>query len=142
LLQPTFLMQSPTHWLALMRDHRPDGHVGVAQTLDGGKNWQDLPDLALVNPDAAVNGLGLADGSMVLVHNSSPHSRSLLDVSASTDGVRWNSVAALAHGQDSDEYSYPGLTWADGALWVSYTDHRKYISWQRLVPVSPMGGQP
>ena len=142
LLQPTLLMQSPERWLALMRDNRSDGHVGVAQTLDGGRQWQDLPDLALVNPDAAVSGMGLADASMVLVHNSSPHSRAMLDMSASPDGGQWHTVAELAHGTDADEYSYPGLAWADGALWVSYTDHRKHIAWQRLASVPDAGAKP
>ena len=142
LLQPTLLMQGPQQWLALMRDERPEGRVGAAQTLDGGRSWQDLPDLALVNPDAAVNGIGLREGRMLLVHNSSPHSRSVLDLSASADGRQWHTVAALAHGDDADEYSYPDLRWVDGDLWVSYTDHRKSIAWQHLVPDRSAGGAP
>ena len=142
LLQPTVLMQSPTQWLALMRDQRPDGHVAAAQTRDGGQHWQDLPDLVLVNPDAAINGLGLAGHGMLLVHNSSPHSRALLDLSTSPDGVQWARVQALAAGGTGDEYSYPELAWADGALWVTYTDHRKSIAWQRFEPEAPGGGLP
>ncbi|WP_414702950.1 exo-alpha-sialidase [Polaromonas sp. UBA4122] len=60
LLQPTLLMVSESHWLALMRDQRPAGKVAVAQTLDNGQNWVDFPDLALDNPDASVAGLALA----------------------------------------------------------------------------------
>ncbi|RFO97905.1 hypothetical protein DIC66_04035 [Rhodoferax lacus] len=139
MLQPTFLAQSDTRWLALMRDTRPDGHVTVAQTQDGGLHWSDLPDLALLNPDAAVAGMALAPGQMVLAHNSSPHSRELLDLSASADGLQWQPQLPLVHGGAGDEYSYPAMAWADGSLWVSYTDHRRSIAWQRLGPAE---GQP
>ena len=139
LLQPTLLPQTETAWVALMRDHRPDGHVTAVQTLDAGQTWRDLPDLALVNPDAAIAGLALAPGQMVLTHNSSAHSRQLLDLSGSADGLQWSLQAPLARGTEGDEYSYPAVAWADGALWLSYTDHRRNIAWQRLGPV---GGQP
>ena len=132
LLQPTLLMVSESHWLALMRDQRPEGKVGVAQTTDGGENWVDLPDLALDNPDASVAGLALAPGRMFLAHNSSLHSRTALDLSSSVDGRAWALAQGLAHGAGSDEYSYPALAWADDSLWVSYTDQRRSIAWQRF----------
>jgi predicted neuraminidase len=134
MLQPTLLAQSPTRWLALMRDTRPDGHITAAQTEDSGLHWRDLPDLALVNPDAAVAGMALAPEQMLLVHNSSAHSREWLDLSASADGLQWQPLQALAHGGAGDEFSYPALAWADGALWLSYTDQRRSIAWQRLGP--------
>jgi predicted neuraminidase len=132
LLQPTLLAQTPTNWVALMRDTRPEGHITAAQTQDGGRHWTDLPDLALVNPDAAVAGVALAPGQSVLAHNSSPHSRELLDLSVSQNALQWAPLQALAHGKEGDECSYPAMTWADGDLWVSYTDHRRSIAWQRF----------
>jgi predicted neuraminidase len=134
MLQPTLLALTPASWVALMRDTRPDGHITVAQTQDGGVHWTDAPDLALVNPDAAVAGLALAPQQMVLAHNTSPHSRDQLDLSASGDALHWSPLQALAHGGGGDEYSYPAMTWADGSLWVSYTDHRRSIAWQRFGP--------
>ena len=138
LLQPTLLAQTSSQWTALTRDHRPDGHVAAVQTLDGGRHWSDLPDLALVNPDAAVAGLALAPGQNLLVHNTSPHARNLLDLSSSADALQWMTLQPLAHGGTDDEYSYPAVTWADGSLWVSYTDHRRSIAWQRFT----VGGKP
>ena len=132
LLQPTLLMATESRWLALMRVQRPDGKVAVAQTLDGGRNWADLPDLPLTNPDSSVAGLGLAPGRMVLAHNSSPTSRAVLDLSASGDGRNWAPAQVVAHGPDNDEYSYPALAWAEDSLWVSYTDRRQAIAWQRF----------
>lgn len=132
LLQPTLLMASESHWLALMRNQRPAGKIAVAQTLDGGQTWTDLPDLALHNPDSSVAGLALAPGRMLLAHNSSPRARTALDLSASADGRDWVLAQVLAHGSGSVEYSYPALTWADDSLWLSYTDQRRVIAWQRF----------
>lgn len=138
-LQPTLLAQSPTRWLALMRDTRPNGKVLAAQTQDGGQSWTDMPDLALVNPDSAAAGVALTAQDQLLVHNSSPASREKLDLSYSADGAQWRKLLALEDGVKGDEFSYPSVAWADGALWVSYTDHRKDIAWQKLAPVAVKG---
>jgi predicted neuraminidase len=132
MLQPTLLAQTPTSWVALMRDTRPEGHITAAQTQDGGRHWTDLPDLALVNPDAAVAALTIAPQQLVLAYNSSPHSRQLLDLSTSHDALHWSPPQALVHGTEGDEYSYPSVAWAGGQLWVSYTDDRRSIAWQRF----------
>lgn len=131
-LQPTLLALAPKHWLALMRDQRPDGHITAAQTVDGGAHWQDLPDLALPNPDASVAALASAPGQLWLAHNSSPSSRQVLDLSASSDGQQWTLAQRLAQGSPGKEFSYPALVWADDSLWVSYTDQRTRIAWQRF----------
>lgn len=137
LLQPTLLMRSETDWLALMRDSSPDNKIKVAQTRNGGSDWQDLPDLPLSNPDAAIAGLTLGPGRMVLAHNALPDSRAVLDLSASSDGLNWTRQMGLAQGDDRAEFSYPSLAWADDSLWVSYTDHRRAIAWQRLTLTRP-----
>ncbi len=143
LLQPALVQQSEHAWLALMRDERPQGKVGVARTLDGGQHWSDLPDLTLDNPDAAVAGLGLAPGQMLLAHNSSIASRGTLDLSRSSDGRAWQRVQTLEHGAPEDEFSYPALLWLDGSLWVTYTVDRHRIAWMRLQSGKPAaGGQP
>ncbi|PJC19566.1 MAG: hypothetical protein CO066_00325 [Comamonadaceae bacterium CG_4_9_14_0_8_um_filter_60_18] len=131
-LQPTLLALALKHWLALMRDQRPDGHITAAQTVDGGAHWQDLPDLALPNPDASVAALASAPGQLWLAHNSSPSSRQVLDLSASSDGQQWTLAQRLAQGSPGKEFSYPALVWADDSLWVSYTDQRTRIAWQRF----------
>ncbi len=131
LLQPTLLPLSESHWLALMRDHSPAGKVAVTQTRNGGQNWTDLYDLALDNHDSSLVGIALSTGQLVLAHNSSFRSRNRLDLSVSSDGKTWVKDKALAHGVGSDEFSYPAMVWAEGVLWVSYTDQRKSIAWQR-----------
>ena len=140
-LQATLLAQSPTQWLALLRDERSQGKVLAVQTDDGGQHWRDLPDLALDNPDASVGGLALAPGELLLAHNSSPGSRAQLDLSHSADGVHWNLLQTLEKGGGEAEFSYPALAWADGNLWVSYTVDRQRLAWQRFAPATA-GGKP
>lgn len=140
LLQPALVQESEHAWMALMRDERPQGKVGVARTLDGGRHWSDLPDLTLDNPDAAVAGLGLAPGQMLLAHNSSIASRGTLDLSRSGDGRSWQRIQTLEQGAPDDEFSYPALLWLDGSLWVTYTVDRHRIAWMRLQSGKPTAG--
>ncbi len=138
LLQPTLLMTEESRWLALMRDQSVEGKVAVAQTLDGGQNWTDLPDLALHNPNSSVAGLALAPGRMFLAHNSLLKGRSVLDLSTSADGQNWALAQTLARGAGDDEYSYPALAWTGDSLWTSYTDQRQAIAWQRFFFAAPI----
>jgi predicted neuraminidase len=63
-----------------------------------------------------------------------PGSRHRLDLSQSVDGEHWALAQpqALVEGQSGQEFSYPALTWANDSLWVSYTDQRRQIAWQRF----------
>jgi predicted neuraminidase len=132
LLQPALAMQDATHWLAFLRNHGPDRAVAVARTEDAGATWQDLPHLALPNPNAAVAALGLSPQQMVMAYNPSTTGRQKLDLSASANGSDWHTVTTLAQGDANSEYSYPALAWGDQRLWVSYTDQRQRIAWARL----------
>lgn len=139
LLQPTVLMRSETEWIALMRDNRAERQLRAAQTTDGGQHWQDLPDPGLPNPDASIVGLGLQPGQMWMAHNPRPDSRSQLALSRSSDGLHWTQIEMLAQGGDRSEFSYPSMAWVDGSLWVSYTEQRQAIAWQRFIflPAAP-----
>ena len=139
LLQPTLLAVSDQRWVALMRNDSANGKVGAATTDDAGRHWRDVPDLALDNPDASVAGMALRSGQLLLVHNSSVASRARLDLSVSTDGLRWSLLDTLANGAPADEFSYPAMAWADGSLWVSYTVDRERLAWQRFAVVPAVG---
>jgi predicted neuraminidase len=132
LLQPTLLPVGESSWLALMRDNSLSGYVAAARTDDGGVSWRDVPNLALINPDASIAGLALSPQHLVLAHNASPGNRNVLDLSQSHNGVDWTLLHTLARGDGKAEFSYPAMAWADGNLWVTYTDHRKVIAWQRF----------
>ena len=137
LLQPHILPLSDTHWLALMRNSSPIRKLDAAQTLDGGKHWQDLTELELENPDSSVAAIKVSQDMMVLAHNAGAHSRSILDLSVSGNAVNWSKSVNLASSAEKQEFSYPSLVWANNMLWVSYTDQRKSIAWQRFAVVPP-----
>ena len=130
-LQPTLLATSATDWLALLRDTRPEGKIGIAQTHDGGQTWRDAPDLPLDNPDAGIATLSVG-AQHLLVFNPSASSRQSLRLARSADGAQWATERDLEDGVPGQEFSYPAMAWADRSLWVSYTDQRKSIAWQRL----------
>jgi predicted neuraminidase len=140
ILQPTLMAMNATHWLALMRDNRIDGHIAVAQTGDGGQTWRDLRDLTLSNPDASIFAMPLGPWHFALAHNSSKQTRQVLDLSESGNGIDWVRSLNLATGTTVGEgaqaklaeYSYPAMAVADGSLWVTYTDGRERIAWQRF----------
>lgn len=136
LLQPTLLTRSETEWLALLRDNRADRKLRAVQTTDGGAHWQDLPDPGPANPDASVVGLALRPDLMFLAHNPRAESRAQLALSESRDGGQtWTVLETLAQAPAGKEMSYPSMAWADNSLWISYTEQRQAIAWQRFVYV-------
>ena len=137
-LQPTVVAQSPSEWVALMRDERHNGKITAARTRNGGASWEDLPDLPLGNPDSAVAAFALGPQQMLLAHNPTPEGRAKLDLSRSSDGLQWTWQQTLRQGTDDAEFSYPAMAWADDALWLAYTVDRATLSWQRFAP----GGTP
>ena len=131
-LQPNLLPLTETGWLALMRDNRIDGNIAVAQTGDAGQTWQDLPPSHLINPDTSIAALAVAPTRYLLAHNSSPRSRQVLDLSESANATDWLRVQTLAQGGAGAEFSYPSMALADGSVWVTFTEGRTRIAWQRF----------
>ena len=131
-LQPNLLAVGESHWLALMRDNRIDGHVAIAQTTSAGQDWQDVPQTQLINPDTSIAAIALAPDRLLLAHNSSPRSRQVLDLSESRNGVDWTLALNLARGEPGAEFSYPAMAWVDGSVWVAYTENRTRIAWSRF----------
>jgi len=139
MIQPALLPLSDTRWLALTRDASPQRRIRVSQTADAGAHWRDAPNLDLPNPDSSIATLRLPDGTMLLAHNNISEGRHRLDLSTSVDGVRWQHAMTVAQGAVGTEYSYPSLEWADQQVWMSYTDQRRQIAWQRFAvrPAKP-----
>ncbi len=131
LLQPALVPVNDLHWRAYMRAAGGAQRIAVAETRDGGRHWSDLPDLPLSNPNAAVAALQLGRQT-ILAFNPEPGSRSVLALAAADNDGPWTTVHELARGKPTEEFSYPSLAWADNSLWVSYTDRRAQIAWQRF----------
>lgn len=131
-LQPSVVATHAGPWLAFLRDNSAQAKIGRTQSSDAGQTWQDLPSLALANPDASIAVLALPGGGLAMVHNSLPTGRQRLDLSLSSDGVHWQLADTLEHGGPQSEFSYPALTMQGSNLWVSYTQQRQRIAWQRF----------
>ena len=130
-LQPTVVATGVGTWLALLRDNSSSGQIGRVQSTDNGQSWQNLPPLPLANPDASISALALPGGALALAHNPLPTGRQRLDLSLSADGAQWQLAHTLAQGDARSEFSYPALAWHDDNLWLSYTEQRQRIAWQR-----------
>jgi predicted neuraminidase len=131
LLQPAVVALDKHHWRAYLRATGSIQRIAVAETPDGGRHWTDLPDLPLSNPNAAVAALRVGQQT-VLAFNPEPNSRGVLSLAASGNDDEWQTIHELARDKATEEFSYPSLAWADDSLWVSYTDRRKRIAWQRF----------
>lgn len=132
ILQPTIVPITATQWVGWMRDHSPQRKVALVATDDAGATWRDMPSLPIDNTGSSVAALRLPTGQFVMAHNKSIQTRRDMDLSASIDGSTWRSVMSVENGaKESDEFSYPALAWDGQYLWVSYTDMRREIAWQR-----------
>jgi len=141
MLQPALLALDQREWLAFMRDSGPAGRIRVARTRDAGVRWSDAEDLPLDNPNASVATLTVG-GQHLLVYNPQKSGRDRLRMASSLDGTLWGSMVELENGPPGSEYSYPAMAMVDGEVWVSYTDQRQSITWQRFALVSQAWAAP
>lgn len=139
LLQPTVVAMSDSRWIAYMRMKGGAQRIAMAESLDAGKTWHDLPDLDRQNPDASVSALALGNGTLIMAENPSNSSRQELVLTHSVDGKSWVKAEVLESGLSGDEYSYPYKVMVNDSLWISYTDQRKEIAYQRFTVADPSG---
>ena len=135
-IQPTVLVHTEAHIQLLCRTR--SGVLAASHSRDSGITWSPLEATALVNPNSAVDAVGLTDGRFVLVHNptSKPEEswgglRTPLTISVSRDGAHFEQVAMLE--EAPGEYSYPAVIAApDGGVDVVYTWRRSRIRYAYL----------
>ncbi|MGC2048649.1 MAG: sialidase family protein, partial [Gallionella sp.] len=109
-LQPVVLIRSPQQALALMRDAgaSPKRVIATA-TGDAGRHWSAPSRTALSNPDAAISGVVLPAGHILLALNDTEQGRDALSLVISPDGGRtWKTVYQLEdqRGQSADQAHY------------------------------------
>ena len=135
-IQPLIFVNDAQDGTAYFRQTRSAGQakqVPVSQTQNAGQSWHIEPDLAIANPNSAVAGLQLNDGSRILVLNNIEAGRYRLVLMMTDANSQWQTIeileddAALSEDQRK-EFSYPYLISLDGNdAHLVYTWDRKKI---------------
>ena len=97
-LQPVVLVKGETDALALMRHSGSAAprRVVVTSTTDAGEHWAPESKSPLANSDAALSGVVLADGMLLVALNDIEEDRDVLSLAVSRDGgVRWERIHDL-----------------------------------------------
>jgi predicted neuraminidase len=104
------LIRDPQQALVLMRrTGSSPRRVMASRTDDAGQHWIQPYVTALANPDAAITGVALPDGRILVVLNDIEEGRDALSLAASSDGGNtWRTVYQLEdqRGQPADPASY------------------------------------
>jgi len=93
-LQPVMLLKNPQQALVLMRrSGSSPKRVIATSTVDAGQHWS-VPDKTMLdNPDAAISGVSLPDGRMLVALNDIEEGRDALSLEVSADGgTTWKTV--------------------------------------------------
>jgi predicted neuraminidase len=130
-IQPTILTYGGNKMQILCRSK--EGFITECWSYDGGKNWDDMKNTTLPNPNSGIDGVTLKDGRQILVYNHTTTlqgqwggPRSPLNVAVSDDGKKWK--AALILENEAGEYSYPAIIQTqDGLVHTTYTWKRKKV---------------
>jgi len=104
-LQPVVLVQDGERARVLMR-HGDGGANRVLRsaTIDAGRHWTPARETLLANPNAAVTGLAMPDGTLLAVLNDIEANRDVLSLVASNDGgANWRTIHILEDQQASRE---------------------------------------
>jgi predicted neuraminidase len=135
-LQPVIVPQSATDALALMRyAGPPPARILSTHTSDSGRHWSRPEKLELPNPNAAITGIRLEDGTLLLVFNNSETGREDLSLASSRDeGKTWRIIHRFEQEEVGEhEFSYPYLILSrDGYFHLLYTWYRTHIKHVRF----------
>jgi predicted neuraminidase len=134
-IQPDLAVIGDDLMLAVLRDSSPERNLFQMTSTDSGKNWSELRDTYLPNPDAAVSIAGTSKG-LVLAYNDSAEHRNPLSLAFSDDqGKSWKKIAdietsELREDNNKDEFSYPYIIQSrDGNYHLVYTWKRQQVAY-------------
>ncbi len=134
-LQPIVLPSSDQHARIYMRNatDAPDSTLFETWTTDAGENWAPVVRNDLPNPNAAITGLRLDDGGLLLVINNQHDKRNNLSLMHSVDdGDSWQLLYQFEQEENTPEFehqfAYPSLRQSsDGDFHVVYTWNKERI---------------
>ena len=121
-IQPSVLRRNDGTLVAYMRENGLSGRVRISESNDDGLTWGPIFSSTLTNPGSGLDGVRLANGHWVLVHNDTTDGRNSLAVSLSEDeGKTWQWTRHLEN-QESGSYHYPAvIQGADGTIHAVYS---------------------
>ena len=136
-IQPLVFVNDAQDANAYFRQTRSAGlpkQIPVSHTQNAGQSWQQSEDLVIANPNSAVMGLVLKNGTRILVLNNIEYGRYRL-VMLMNDGKsgQWQTVDMLEDDEalpdaQRKEFSYPYVITVDGNdVHLVYTWDRKKI---------------
>ncbi|HLQ27309.1 MAG TPA: sialidase family protein [Acidiferrobacterales bacterium] len=134
-LQPVIVPWSKTEAVGFMRySGEPPGRILMVRTTDAGRHWSPPVKTVLPNPNAALGGVLLTNGGLLLAFNNSQDNRDDLSLAYSADyGNTWQIAYRLEGGSTSPqapsrEYSYPWIMQdRAGDVHLLYTWGRSHI---------------
>ncbi|MBU3615675.1 exo-alpha-sialidase [Polynucleobacter sp. JS-Polo-80-F4] len=135
-IQPLIFVNDAQDANAYFRQTRSAGlpkQIPVSHTQNAGQSWQPSEDLGIANPNSAVAGLALKNGSRILVLNNIENGRYRLVLLISDPKSQWQTVEVLEDDEalpeaQRKEFSYPYLITVDGDdAHLVYTWDRKKI---------------
>lgn len=94
-LQPLPLILDPSHAVVLMRyaSASPPLAAAITGTANAGQHWAPQAPSPIPNPNAALSGLTLKDGTLLVACNDQTSGRSRLSLLVSKDkGANWSTV--------------------------------------------------
>jgi predicted neuraminidase len=113
-LQPVILIKDPRQAMVLMRrSGTSPKRVIATATDDAGQHWSTPTPTALANPDAAISGVVMPEGKILVVLNDIEEGRDALSLVMSADGgATWKTVYQLEdqRGRPTDSTSYMQAT--------------------------------
>jgi predicted neuraminidase len=136
-IQPVIFTDGPQEANAFFRQTRSSSQpkqIPVSETKDAGQSWAASKDLEIPNPNSALAGLTLANGSKLMVLNNIEAGRyRLVMVMRESNSLHWRLIQVLEDDESlandqRREFSYPYLVSANGEdAHLAYTWDRKKI---------------
>ena len=133
LIQPVLVAVGDNEFRGFFRNPWTPNRMHQAYSMDRGISWSRPHATNLPNPNSGIDIIALEGDLFVCVYNDSETKRSPLSVAISRNrGIDWVKVGDLE--RESNEFSYPTMTMADGRIYLAYTYKRKSIKFLILDP--------
>ena len=112
------------------------GSIYRSDSEDGGESWCRAYSTGLPNNNSGIDLVKVPCGDLYLVSNPVAENwgaRSPITLSRSKDnGETWETLLTLEEKRERKEYSYPGIEYLDGSLFITYTHERHNVAFWKI----------